>query len=329
MEVCKHEEQVEILQCLWRGNAFHNEEKCRIVKRGNLYYHEYYDRAYSVHPTEGKPIVYTTDKLKLTVSLFNFNLNSNTCDITSLPFGNGNDFVHLCSFVPKNATDFWNIVRNLMWFWDNLIRKDLPNNVWPSFNTVTDLVILENKPNVVIPLRPVTFSPINRDYYRGLQYVLLTLFNNVSLNNDINHTNIKRSNRSKIKCNRSVYDKEHEIQVPVKCKLVGGCAGSIYTLFGKNTYVHSLCCILAEELNLEWYEFFKATVEYRWNETISFYDYRDIDDGNDNRQLIKCHSDDNCGRNIKDLIKKYNKWTDSVGIRRIKKTRTKKIANSL
>ena len=166
-------------------------------------------------------------------------------------------------------------------------------------------------------MRPVGFSHLPGDYYRALRDILVTLFNNVTINPAINETNIKRANRSKLKCNRTRFDKEHETEVSVKCKLSGSCAGSIYKLFGKNNYVHALCCATDDELTPEWYEFYKRAIEYRWNETVSVYDINvDV-----NQQIVKCQSDDNCGRNIKDLIKKYKLWTESVGIERIKRQR--------
>ena len=116
------EQQIEIFQCWWRENKFHNEENCRIFKKGNAFYHEYGNRSYSIHCTEGKPMVSTIENLQRSIYLSDFNLNNNTCNMVSLPFTQ-NEYTHLYNLIPQTCINFWNVIRNLTWFWDNIVHR--------------------------------------------------------------------------------------------------------------------------------------------------------------------------------------------------------------
>lgn len=305
--------------CEWseEENAFHKREEesnCRLAKTNNGVYHEFNNIKYSLSNAEGVPVLHQCPNLSLSVTLSTFDLNVNRCSVVSKQFGE-NRFTHVFNYIPNNEIEYWNFIRNVTWFWDNLINNSLNKissmKIWPSYFTVTDMIINKTKANNIMFLRPVHFLTVPTEYYKSLRDIVTVLFNNALLNPDLNEEKIKRSNRSKIKCNRFYTDKESGEYKQIKCNISSGCASVIYKLFGKNNYVHVLCCALDEELNCQWYNFFQSVIEYRWRESYKC----NINIVEQNENIIKCNSETGCGKNIKDVIKKHRLWTESIGLK--------------
>ena len=140
----KHREHLSDGLC----SLYPNDERQNLV-------HVHNDAQYSVDPATGRPMALTLNNLD-PFNMYNFSLNRRICSVlTEIETGD----VHIAAYRPRNAIDFWTIVRIVINKWDKF-HEDV--GYWPSVCTVTDAVLnLErlaaDEPACINSLRPVHF----------------------------------------------------------------------------------------------------------------------------------------------------------------------------
>lgn len=117
--------------------------------------HVHHDAQYSTDPSTGRPMALTLNNLD-PCKMYNFSLNRRVCSVSTEI---ERDEIHIAAFEPRNAIEFWTIVRLSVNKWDQF-HDDV--GYWPSVCTVTDVVLnlnrLEsNEPDAIRSLRPVHF----------------------------------------------------------------------------------------------------------------------------------------------------------------------------
>jgi len=150
-------------------SLYPNDERLNVV-------HVHNDAQYSVDPTTGRPMALTLNGLD-PCNMYNFSLNRRVCSVsTEIETGD----IHVAAYQPRNAIDFWTIVKIVMNKW-NKFHDDV--GYWPSVCTVTDAVLnlerLEaDEPACVHSLRPVHFVKDCSSFATAVSKLLSVWFNN-------------------------------------------------------------------------------------------------------------------------------------------------------
>lgn len=237
---------------------------CVILPKSDkrLYQHVFNSARYTINSNTGIPLVYDTE-FNDCINLSNFQtFNSNIrCTTTSNEYVL-DDFVHLSVFKVSTIEEFWWFLDSLFNIW-NRINNDV--KTWPHTKTMLDVLVpSSDKSTKLLFLRPIFYSKNIVNLNRGLSIMIFNLFKNswTDLNDNILHRNMKRP--QKLFCS-------------MDCKfrqLKNGKSqwwNSIHYVFGKNMYIHTICCTQPNKnnLNAEWFTFVRELIKMRRIESLN------------------------------------------------------------
>lgn len=267
-------------ECPWSKIIAHaSTDKCSLNKiRVNSHFkyeptvckHIFTCTSYSINNSDGTPTHYNEESLYNAVNCSNFKIvdNSLKCSVETIEF-NLDDFTHILQHTVYSLAEFWNIVSIIINFWTRYYYDK--HHLYPHYNTVCDVLINTKNPEEIVFLRPVKFNHTPTSMYAAFSHIIYNLFVNSSA-----VMNPEPGIRPrKMFCNDSCLFKNEP----------KNWWNSVYQAFGKNNYIHTVCCTRNPELlNTDWMNFVSSLVEFRKNEIND-----SINKSKHKNQLIKLH----------------------------------------
>lgn len=237
--------------CDWISFPEHkSKDGCMIIRQSDdMVQHVFNNTSYTIDGNNGRPMVENTE-FQDTVNLTNFKYSraNARCSVLSNKF-RLNDFVHMSTFYVDNDAEFW-------WFIDSIInlwqRFHNCTGLYPREKTMTDVLVPKASTEIIF-LKPIHYSRSVNDYNAGIMRLIYNLFINSCQHINKNIEKIKRP--QKLYC--GVYCKFRDTSITNKWWY---CVNQI---FGKNMYIHSICCTHVRHTNIEWYTFVKELVQMR------------------------------------------------------------------
>jgi hypothetical protein len=215
--------------------------------------HVFNQTRYSICPSDGTIFFQNIPMLENTVKVNSFALNNLKCRVITRSAFHQDNVVHLQTYVIETKIEFWNMIFNLKSMWVNNFHVEHEGErIWPSKTTVMDVAVDINNSQSVYLLRPVSFTKNQNEFYYAMSKIIFNMFIN-SIENV--STKLERSKRPrKVKCEN--------------CCIPHNCTSTIYLLFGKNSFIHTICCTEAKFLSDSWWAFVNEFIYFKWSTCI-------------------------------------------------------------
>jgi hypothetical protein len=240
-----------VISCPWRFLKSHaTTDYCCLsfVDNDGQMVHVFNQTHYSVSPTTGALLFQDIPLLENVVKADLFALNCLKCRLTTVKPFLQNKLIHLESYKAETKVEFWNIIYNLKSIWTNVNIEHESERIWPSKTTVMDVAIDADNSQSLYLLRPIKYTKNPNQFYYAISQIIFNLFLN-SIENISGQ--IERSKRPRrVKCE--------------KCCIPQNCTSTMYLLFGKNSFIHTLCCVDVKFLNHSWWEFVDQFIYFKW-----------------------------------------------------------------
>lgn len=242
--------------CPWCSIPEHvSNDGCILIESDmNSVQHVFNNTSYTMSSKTGLPMYNETEfSGGVELSNYKFSRNNPRCTVISTKF-NINDFIHVSNFTVNSAYQFWWFLDSVVKLWMRFIDK---HEMYPRDKTMMDfLVPRAADQSSVIFLKPIHYTDNVNHFNFGISSLLYNLYKNSYANFNMP---VERSKPPKLYCGRDckfsqMYDTDIKWWLPLRC------------LFGKNMYIHSICCTDRNKMNIDWREFTRSLIERRRSE---------------------------------------------------------------
>lgn len=241
--------------CPWSAVPEHSSnDGCILIKSdANLVSHVFNSTSYTMSSKTGLPIYNETEFLgSVELSNYKFSKNNPRCTVISSKF-DGDDFIHASEFKVTTAHQFWWFLDSTFKLWQ---RFTVNHAMYPRDKTMLDFLVPRNPSrSSFLFLKPIHYT----DGVDHPNFAMSTMVYNLYRNS---YAHLMDS--ASAQCNK-----------PPKLYCGHGCKfnqmptahtkwwAPLRSLFGKNMYIHSICCASRKNMTADWYEFVRSLVARR------------------------------------------------------------------